>query len=69
MNVTISNISTVQQRGRAVATAVLRNEAGEVVSPINRLADQLLLAQRDGITIINAEETLRTLVLTMGFAA
>jgi hypothetical protein len=69
MNVTISNVSTFFSNGRNVAVAALRNEAGEVIRPPTRLADQLLYAQMHNLTITNSLEVLSTVVLTLGFAA
>lgn len=69
MNATLTNLTTNQQHGRPVAFAVLRNEAGEVIRPVDRLADQLLFAGKNSITIINSHEILLSLVLALGFAA
>jgi hypothetical protein len=69
MNVTLTNITTVYSHVRPISTACLRNDENVVISPSIRLADQLLFAEQNGLTIVNALEALRILVITLGFAS
>jgi hypothetical protein len=68
MNVIIKNYTYMYRGGRNIVMASICDETGKVLRN-DQLSNLLFICQKEGHTVVNAQEVLNEIVLKHGFTA